>query len=401
MPFSRVANYELFFRELTLTIKVLVVFGTRPEAIKMAPVCKSLLQNDKYFKTIICVTGQHREMLDQVLDIFDIKPDIDLSIMKAGQDLTDVTSSILTGMRKVISDSRPDLVLVHGDTTTTLATSIAAFYAQIPIGHVEAGLRTNNISVPFPEEFNRQVTSKITRWHFSPTASSRENLVEEGCPPENIVVTGNTVIDSLLWVLKRIEDTPDRKKGIVDYLTSQLPFDWQNGKFILITGHRRENFGEGFINICKALVELATKFPHFNFVYPVHLNPNVQTPVNSTLGGFKNIHLINPLDYEPFVYLLKNCYLVLTDSGGIQEEAPSVGKPVLVMRDVTERPEAVQAGTVKLVGTNVTEIVSNVEYLIEDQLFYQSMSLAHNPYGDGKASDRIVEVIKGAHHARP
>ena len=378
---------------MNLVIKVLVVFGTRPEAIKMAPLCHALQSNSDVFETTICVTGQHREMLDQVLGLFDIKPDIDLNIMKHGQDLTDVTSSILTGMRDVFSRCAPDLVLVHGDTTTTLATSIAAFYAKIPVGHVEAGLRTNNIHAPFPEEFNRQVASKVSKMHFAPTKLSRGNLISEGYSEGDIFVTGNTVIDSILWVLQRIENNEDRATKIVQLLSEELLFDWRNSRYVLITGHRRENFGEGFVSICEAVAELAKKFPTVHFVYPVHLNPNVQDPVNLLLSNTDNIHLVAPLDYEPFVFLLKHCFLVLTDSGGIQEEAPSLGKPVLVMRDVTERPEAVDAGTVKLVGAHKNKIIRETSILLEDTVSYSLMARSHNPYGDGHACDRILKVI--------
>ena len=377
-----------------MSIKILVVFGTRPEAIKMLPLCRVLLENKDDFDTTICVTAQHREMLDQVLDIFNIQPDIDLDIMRHGQDLTDVTSSILVGMRNIFSEYKPDLVLVHGDTTTTLASAMAAFYAKIPVGHVEAGLRTNNIYAPFPEEFNRQVVSRITRYHFAPTDLSRSNLESEGHLEESIAVIGNTVIDALFWVLQRLDSDIDRKNRIVHLLSEQLPFDCEKTRYVLITGHRRENFGVGFINICEAIAELAIRFPSTQFVYPVHLNPNVQEPVNNLLSKISNIHLIRPLDYEPFVYLLRNCYLVLTDSGGIQEEAPSLGKPVLVMRDVTERPEAVAAGTVKLVGADKLKIVNETSLLLENGSVYIAMTRAHNPYGDGHACDRIIELIK-------
>lgn len=379
-----------------MLIKALVVFGTRPEAIKMAHLCHALQSNSGIFETKICVTAQHREMLDQVLGVFDINPDIDLNVMKHGQDLTDITSSILLRVRDVFSNYTPDLVLVHGDTTTALATSVAAFYAKIPVGHVEAGLRTNDIYAPFPEEFNRQVISKITKWHFAPTELSRDNLISEGYLAANIAVTGNTVIDSLLWVLRRLDDDIDRKNRIINLLSKKLPFDWRNRRYVLITGHRRENFGEGFVSICEALAELAKKFRSVHFVYPVHLNPNVQDPVNLLLSETDNIHLVAPLDYEPFVYLLKHCFLVLTDSGGIQEEAPSLGKPVLVMRDVTERPEAVDAGTVKLVGANKSKIINETSTLLEDTASYTAMARAHNPYGDGYACDRILNVIKEA-----
>lgn len=379
-----------------MKIKVLVVFGTRPEAIKMAPLCHALQSKSDIFETTICVTAQHREMLDQVLRIFDIRPDCDLNIMKLGQDLTDITSSILVGMRDVFLNCTPDLVLVHGDTTTTLATAVAAFYAKVPVGHIEAGLRTNDIYAPFPEEFNRQVASKITKWHFAPTELSRSNLINEGYSGKDIFVTGNTVIDSLFWVLQRIDNDAIRASRIIRELSEKLAFDWINSRYVLITGHRRENFGEGFVSICEALAELAKKFPSVHFVYPVHLNPNVQNPVNSLLSETANIHLVKPLDYEPFVYLLKHCFLVLTDSGGIQEEAPSLGKPVLVMRDVTERPEAVDAGTVKLVGANKSKIINVISTLLVDTASYSSMALAHNPYGDGYASGRILNTIKKA-----
>lgn len=377
-----------------MKIKVLVVFGTRPEAIKMAPLCHALQADNCHFETTICVTGQHREMLDQVLELFDIKPDIDLNIMKHGQDLTDVTSAILVGMRDVFLEYKPDLVLVHGDTTTTFATALAALYAKISLGHVEAGLRTYDLDAPFPEEFNRQIASKITKWHFAPTESSRNNLIREGYSKSDIVVTGNTVIDSLFWVLKRLDDNSDRRNNIIQLLSNNLSFDWQNSKYILITGHRRENFGDGFINICQALVALSKKYPDIDFIYPVHLNPNVQGPVNSLLSEVDNIHLIPPLEYEPFVYLLRGSYLVLTDSGGIQEEAPSLGIPVLVMRDVTERPEALEAGTVKLVGANKAKIIDEVSRLLDIFAEYSAMSQAHNPYGDGDASARILKTIK-------
>lgn len=386
--------------EIGLTIKVLVVFGTRPEAIKMAPLCHALQADNRAFETTICVTGQHREMLDQVLELFEIKPHIDLNIMKHGQDLTDVTSAILVGMRDVFLKYNPDVVLVHGDTTTTFATAVAAFYAKIPLGHVEAGLRTYDLDAPFPEEFNRQIASKITKWHFAPTKSSRSNLIGEGYSESEIVVTGNTVIDALFWVLKRLDDNRDRKKNIVQLLSNELSFDWQNSTYVLITGHRRENFGDGFINICQALVELSKKYPDIDFIYPVHLNPNVQDPVNSLLSKSDNIHLIPPLEYEPFVCLLRGCYLVLTDSGGIQEEAPSLGKPVLVMRDVTERPEALDAGTVKLVGARKTKIVDEVSRLLDVKAAYSAMSGAHNPYGDGYACARVLKAIKESFNAK-
>ena len=358
----------------------------------MAPLVHAF-QANPHFETVVCVTAQHRQMLDQVLNIFEIKPDIDLNLMKAGQDLFDVTSSVLLGMRDVFKQQKPDAVLVHGDTTTAYATAMAAFYAGIPVGHVEAGLRTHDIRSPFPEEFNRQVVTKVSHWHFAPTESSRQNLLAENIQDDTITVTGNTVIDALFWVLKRIDSDPARQSRISSFLSEQLPFKWQTEKFVLITGHRRENFGAGFLAICEAIRQLAVRYPSVHFVYPVHLNPNVQKPVFELIDGVPNIHLIAPLEYEPFVYLLKHAYLVLTDSGGIQEEAPSLGKPVLVMRDVTERPEAVEAGTVRLVGADTNKIVSHVSELLDDEQSYLKMSKAHNPYGDGMASERIVGVF--------
>ena len=376
-----------------MTKKIMLVFGTRPEAIKMAPLYHALKARPDLFETQVCVTAQHRQMLDQVLKVFDIKTDIDLNLMKKGQDLFDISSSVLLGMREVLKSHRPDVLLVHGDTTTTLGSAIAGFYAGIPVGHVEAGLRTHNLYAPFPEEFNRQVATKVSKWHFAPTAFSRQNLLDERVPESQITVTGNTVIDSLFWVLNRIEIDKVRQTSLITFLNACLPFLWQQDRFALITGHRRENFGDGFLQICEALKELAMLHPNVHFVYPVHLNPNVQEPVKSILMDLHNVHLIEPLDYEPFVYLLKHSYLVLTDSGGIQEEAPSLGKPVLVMREVTERPEAVDAGTVRLVGANRERIVSNVSELIENKVSYKKMSRAHNPYGDGKACARIIDVL--------
>jgi UDP-N-acetylglucosamine 2-epimerase (non-hydrolysing) len=373
--------------------KIMLVFGTRPEAIKMAPLYHALKKRADLFETQVCVTAQHRQMLDQVLRVFDVKADIDLDLMKAGQDLFDVTASVLLGMREVLKSERPDFLLVHGDTTTTLASAIAGFYAGVSVGHIEAGLRTHNLYAPFPEEFNRQVASKVTKWHFAPTDLSRQNLLNDGVPDIQISVTGNTVIDALFWVLDRIESDALRKANISKFLEERLPFSWKQDRFVLITGHRRENFGDGFMQICEALRELATQYPDVNFVYPVHLNPNVQEPVKLMLIGLSNVHLIDPLDYEPFVYLLKHCYLVLTDSGGIQEEAPSLGKPVLVMREVTERPEAIDAGTVRLVGANRARIVANVSELIENETSYKKMSHAHNPYGDGRACGRIIDIL--------
>jgi UDP-N-acetylglucosamine 2-epimerase (non-hydrolysing) len=373
--------------------KVMVVFGTRPEAIKMAPLCHRL-REQKDIETIICVTAQHREMLDQVLSIFELIPDIDLNVMKKGQDLYDVTSNILLKMRDILIEEKPDIVLVHGDTTTTFATSLACFYMGIKVGHVEAGLRTHDIHAPFPEEYNRQSTGIIADYHFAPTDLSRQNLLAEGKNKESIIVTGNTVIDALHLVLKKIDVDKNKAKDITLRLNERLRFDWKVARFVLITGHRRENFGQGFLDICVAIKELALKNPDTHFVYPVHLNPNVQKPVNRILLGLDNVWLIEPLGYEDFVYLLKQSYLVLTDSGGIQEEAPSLGKPVLVMRDVTERPEAVEAGTVKLVGASTTNIISSIDLLLSNEALYTKMSQAHNPYGDGKACDRIVEYIR-------
>lgn len=374
--------------------KVMLVFGTRPEAIKMAPLVHRLKAEPETFDVRVCVTAQHRQMLDQVLRIFEIVPDIDMDVMKPGQDLFDVTANVLNGMKGIFADSKPDVVLVHGDTTTTLATAMASFYAGVPVGHVEAGLRTYDLHAPFPEEFNRQVASKVARWHFAPTELSRANLVAERVNDANISVTGNTVIDALRWMLNRIEANDEISAKLMQSLNQLLPFDWQSDRFVLITGHRRENFGDGFLQICEALRELASRFVSVQFVYPVHLNPNVQKPVRTVLAGMSNVHLIDPLDYEPFVYLLKYSYLVLTDSGGIQEEAPSLGKPVLVMRDVTERPEAINAGTVELVGANMKRIVAGVARLLEDKTHYLKMSRAHNPYGDGKACERILDVLR-------
>jgi len=374
--------------------KIMIVFGTRPEAIKMAPLVHALKAESDQFELKVCVTSQHRQMLDQVLDVLDIKPDIDLNLMKQDQNLSNLTSLILDAMQNVFIQYRPDVVLVHGDTTTTLATSMAAFYASIPVGHVEAGLRTYDLKAPFPEEFNRQITSKITKWHFAPTDISQQNLLSEGVDKLSITVTGNTVIDALYWVLKRIDKDENRQKNLENFLNAKLSINWQGEDFILVTAHRRENFGDGFLQICSALRELALKYPKIHFVYPVHLNPNVSKPVYEILNNFDNIHLIKPLEYEPFVYLLKHSYLVLTDSGGVQEEAPSLGKPVLVMRDVTERPEAVEAGTVEIVGSNHQRIVQGVSRLLDDKKHYQTMSRAHNPYGDGLACKRIVDVLR-------
>lgn len=372
---------------------LMIVFGTRPEAIKIAPLIHALKAEPDKFEIKICVTSQHREMLDQVLDIFNIKPDIDLNLMRQDQELSNLTSSILSEMQSILKKYQPDAVLVHGDTTTTLAVSMAAFYASIPVGHIEAGLRTYNIKAPFPEEFNRQTTSKIAKWHFAPTVLSQQNLLSENIDKSLITLTGNTVIDALHWILQRIDKDENRQNNLENILNANLSFNWKSEKFILITAHRRENFGDGFLRICSAIKELASKYRNIYFVYPVHLNPNVNKIVHEILKGFENICLIKPLEYEPFVYLLKYSYLVLTDSGGIQEEAPSLGKPVLVMRDVTERPEGIESGTVELVGSDYKKIIKGVSRLLDDKKHYQKMSQAHNPYGDGLASKRIVDVL--------
>lgn len=374
--------------------KIMLVFGTRPEAIKMAPLYHALKALPAEFETQLCVTAQHRQMLDQVLKVFEITPDIDLNLMKPGQDLFDVTAGVLLGMRDILRQHKPDALLVHGDTSTTLAAAMAGFYLGVPVGHVEAGLRTYDLQAPFPEEFNRQVASKVTKWHFAPTDFSRRNLLDERVPEASITVTGNTVIDALFWVLNRIDADAQRSQAIAAFLSAQLNFDWRKERFVLMTGHRRENFGDGFLQICQALKDLASRYPTAQFVYPVHLNPHVQQPVNALLADLPNVHLIAPLDYEPFVYLLKRSHIVLTDSGGIQEEAPSLGKPVLVMRDVTERPEAIDAGTVRLVGADRGRIVANVAELLDNQASYMAMSRAHNPYGDGKACGRIISVLR-------
>lgn len=372
--------------------KILFVFGTRPEAIKMAPVIKAF-KDEKIFDTKVCVTAQHRQMLDQVLDIFDIKPDYDLNIMERGQDLFDITANVLSGMKNVLSEYSPDLVLVHGDTSTTSATAIAAFYQKIKVGHVEAGLRTGNIYSPWPEEVNRQISGVIANYHFAPTTTSLENLLKENKNKENILVTGNTVIDALFLVLDKIEKDEKLKNKILKSISDQYKFN-NDRKIILVTGHRRENFGEGFTNICKALKKIADSNHDVDIVYPVHLNPNVQKPVKNILSNSKNIYLIDPLSYENFIYLMSKSYFIITDSGGVQEEAPSLGKPVLVLRNTTERPEAVEAGTVKLVGTNFEAIVNESQKFLDDEKEYKKMSKAHNPYGDGSASKRIVNFFK-------
>jgi len=379
---------------MTARKRILLVFGTRPEAIKMAVLYLELKKHSEALDVRVCVTGQHREMLDQVLKVFGISPDIDLNLMKVGQTLSDVTSSVLVGMGKVLADERPEIVLVHGDTTTTMATALACFYAGVPVAHVEAGLRTHDLQAPFPEEFNRQVTSKLACLHFAPTTRSRDNLIAEQVEAARITVTGNTVIDALMWVVAQIEEDAAKRQAIVERLDGVLPFAWQDGGYVIITGHRRENFGDGFLQICEAIRDLAIAYPAMHFVYPVHFNPNVRGPVGKTLSGFGNVHLIEPLEYEPFLYLLKHCHLVVTDSGGIQEEAPSLGKPVLVMRETTERPEAVDAGTVRLVGARKADIFQGVTALIEDEDLYRRMSRAHNPYGDGFACSRIAEVLR-------
>lgn len=378
---------------------ILLVFGTRPEAIKMAPLVKKFQQYPNDFRTVVCVTGQHREMLDQVLQIFEISPDYDLNIMKQGQDLYDVTARVLVGLRDVLKAVSPDVVLVHGDTTTSMAAALAAFYQQIPVGHVEAGLRTHNIYSPWPEEINRQLTGRIATYHFAPTPLSRQNLLNEGVEPAHIYVTGNTVIDALYWVVDRIKSDGALSQTLSEellhsgYDVNRLS---QGKKLVLITGHRRENFGDGFIRICKAIKTLVEQYPEVDFVYPMHLNPNVRKPIHEAFDGrsYDNMYFIEPLEYLSFVYLMEKSTIVLTDSGGIQEEAPGLGKPVLVMRDTTERPEALEAGTVKLVGTDYDKIVGEVSRLIDDPLYYKTMSEAVNPYGDGKACERIVELLK-------
>ncbi len=411
--------------------KILLVFGTRPEAIKMAPLVKEFQKHPEHFETIVCVTAQHREMLDQVLQLFEITPDYDMNIMKAGQDLYDVTSRVLLGMRDVLKETKPDVVLVHGDTSTSTAAALATFYQQIPVGHIEAGLRTHNIYSPWPEEMNRQITSRITTYNFAPTQLSKQNLLAESIKEESIVVTGNTVIDALYWVINKMNDN----KSLYETITNQLidiglPAEkleaWISSvkfvknscnpnqekgeeitnihrprKLILITGHRRENFGQGFLNICKAIKELAETFPDVDFVYPMHLNPNVRNAITEVFGDLRlirqnsyNIYFIEPLEYLQFVTLMNSSYLVLTDSGGIQEEAPGLGKPVLVMRDTTERPEALDAGTVLLVGTEKQRIINEVSLLIENKSHYLSMSKANNPYGDGTACKHIIETLK-------
>lgn len=381
--------------------KVMLVFGTRPEAIKMAPLVKEFQRYAEEFDTVVCVSGQHRELLDQVLSIFDIVPDYDLHVMKQGQDLYDITSRVLLGMRDVLRESKPDVVLVHGDTTTSMAAALAAFYQQIPVGHVEAGLRTHNIYSPWPEEMNRLITGRIATYNFAPTQLSRQNLLNEAVKDDSIFVTGNTVIDALHWVVDKIREENTLSQSLAEelcrggYDTSRLA----NGKkLVLITGHRRENFGEGFLQMCRAIKSLTERYPEVDFVYPMHLNPNVRKPIHEVFGekldGLKNMFFIEPLEYLSFVFLMEKAHIVLTDSGGIQEEAPGLGKPVLVMRDTTERPEAVEAGTVRLVGTDYDAIVDNVSTLLDNQDVYNRMSQAVNPYGDGYACSRIVEALR-------
>ena len=384
--------------------KILIVFGTRPEAIKMAPLVKAFEQySQSPFAVRVCVTAQHREMLDQVLDLFEITPDYDLDIMKPGQDLYDVTSNVLLGLKPVLADFKPDIVFVHGDTSTTFAAALAAYYRQIKVAHVEAGLRTGDIYSPWPEEANRQLTTQITAYHFAPTETSRENLIKENVDEKNIEVTGNTVIDALFLALEKIKNSKALEAEIITSINALLPSSYQlpitnhqspqDHKMILVTGHRRENHGQGFINICTALKEIALANPDIDIVYPVHLNPNVQTPVKTLLSGIDNVHLIEPLQYEQFIYLMDRSYFIITDSGGVQEEAPSLGKPVLVMRDTTERPEALEAGTVKLVGTDTDLIVTEAQKLIDDKAAYERMSKASNPYGDGNACRKIIDFL--------
>lgn len=368
--------------------KVLLVFGTRPEAIKMAPLVKAL-KADPAFDARVCVTAQHRQMLDQVLELFEIKPEFDLNLMKPGQDLTDITSGVLQGLKAVFAEWEPDVVLVHGDTSTTFAASLAAFYQRIAVGHVEAGLRTGNLYSPWPEEANRKLTGVLANWHFAPTSTSRENLLREGVSPDVVHVTGNTVIDALLQVQEKINADASLQKQFTDTFSFLNP----GKRLILVTGHRRENFGGGFERICEALARIATENENVQVLYPVHLNPNVQEPVKRLLGGIGNVHLIEPQDYLPFVYLMDKSSIILTDSGGIQEEAPSLGKPVLVMRDTTERPEAVAAGTVKLVGTDIDIICRETSTLLNDAEAYKAMAFSHNPYGDGHACERIVNAL--------
>ncbi len=383
--------------------KILIVFGTRPEAIKMAPLVREFQKYSSAFETKVCVTAQHREMLDQVLDLFEIIPDYDLDIMKPGQDLYDVTSNVLLGMKSVLTDFKPDVVFVHGDTSTTFAASLAAFYQQIKVAHIEAGLRTGDIYSPWPEEANRQLTTQITAYHFAPTSTSKDNLLRENVNEKNIIITGNTVIDALFLALDKIKNDPKLEQQIIHSINALLPQSYQlatinhqpqDHKMILVTGHRRENHGQGFINIYTALKEIALTNQDIDIVYPVHLNPNVQKPVKELLSDVENIYLIKPLQYEQFIYMMDKSYFIITDSGGVQEEAPSLGKPVLVMRDTTERPEALNAGTVKLVGTDTTLIIKEAQELIDNKIAYIHMSKASNPYGDGHACEKVIKFIK-------
>ena len=378
---------------MTTRKKILLAFGTRPEAIKMAPVYRVLCSQPERFEPVCCVTAQHRHMLDQVLETFGITPDFDLDLMRAGQDLTHITSGVLEGMHLVLQDARPDLMLVQGDTTTTMASSLAAFYARIPVGHVEAGLRTLDVAAPFPEEINRRLTGVMAYYHFAPTEEARANLLRENCPPERIVVTGNTGIDALHFILDRIETDRMIRSDVEQELDRVLGFDWREKQYVLITSHRRENLGEGIRELCAAVSELSDAFPQAHFVFPMHLNPRVRGPAESLLSERSNVHLIEPLSYAPFVYALKHSHIVLTDSGGIQEEAPSLGTPVLLMREATERREGIEAGTARLVGCSRNRIVSAVAELISDAATHQQMSLAHNPYGDGLAARRIADFL--------
>jgi len=371
--------------------KILIVFGTRPEAIKMAPLVKEFQKYPEFFETKVCVSAQHRQMLDQVLRLFDITPDFDLDIMKPNQDLYDITANVLLGLKGVLETFKPDILFVHGDTTTTFTASLAAYYQKIEVAHVEAGLRTHNLYSPWPEEANRQLTSILAKYHFAPTQESQENLLKENINPKNILVTGNTVIDALLLTVEKITSTPQLKQKLIKQLG--LPFDIENTRFILVTGHRRENFGQGFINICEALKTIALQNPSINIVYPVHLNPNVIKPVTQILSNIHNIYLIDPQEYEAFVFLMSQSHIILTDSGGVQEEAPSLGKPVLVMRDTTERPEALKAGTVKLVGTDKEKIIREIQLLLDSDIHYNAMSKAHNPYGNGGSCAKIVKFM--------
>jgi UDP-N-acetylglucosamine 2-epimerase (non-hydrolysing) len=371
-------------------MRVLVVLGTRPEAIKMSPLI-TRLRAEASIDTTVCVTAQHRQMLDQVLNLFDIVPDWDLNLMQPGQDLTDITARALYGLREILTEARPDAIMVHGDTSTTLSASLAAFYQQISVGHVEAGLRTNNLYSPWPEEANRKITSVLAKWHFAPTNKARDNLLREGIDASAIYVTGNTVIDALMQIRKKLASDTELRLA----QARSFQFLDPRRKMLLVTGHRRENFGAGFDRICRALARLARNLPDLEIVYPVHLNPNVQEPVKRLLGGISNVHLVEPLDYLPFVYLMDRSDVILTDSGGIQEEAPSLGKPVLVMRDTTERPEAVEAGTVRLVGTDSEQIYLQAKTLLTDDAAYRAMAMAGNPYGDGKACERIAQIILG------